>query len=183
MIISYGICYVCFMNNKKKSARISGKSKQALKKIKVTSKPEIINQQSSKHIAQASKKDNRTSKRVTGDIGEDVACKFLVKHGFDVIDRNYSKKYGELDIVSHKNGVYHFIEVKTVTNVIRETPDMYRPEDNIHPWKQRRLRKIIETYINDKKIWEFEWQIDVITVFLNMETRMATVNFIKDIVL
>lgn len=49
-----------------------------------------------------------------GDLGEDIAVIFLEKRGFQVIDRNYRKKTGEIDIVAHKDGFYYVIEVKTL---------------------------------------------------------------------
>ena len=59
--------------------------------------------------------DNRTNKRKIGDIGENIACMFLVKRGFKVIGRNYLKKWGEIDIIAEKQGILHFVEVKSVT--------------------------------------------------------------------
>jgi hypothetical protein len=53
----------------------------------------------------------------------------------------------------------------------------------MHPWKLKRLAKVIQTYILDKKIFEYEWVFDLVTVKLNMETRMAKVEVLKDIVL
>ena len=54
----------------------------------------------------------------TGEIGENIAVKFLVKQGFSILDRNYTKKWGELDIVAKKDNKLYFIEVKSVS---RET--------------------------------------------------------------
>ena len=64
-----------------------------------------------------------TEKRRIGDIGEGLASMFLVKHGFEVIEKNYQKKWGELDIIATKGNTLHFIEVKTMSNVSRETFD------------------------------------------------------------
>ena len=50
----------------------------------------------------------------TGEIGENVAVKFLMKHGFAILDRNYTKKWGEIDIVAEKDSKLHFVEVKSV---------------------------------------------------------------------
>ena len=48
-----------------------------------------------------------TEKQKVGRIGEDIACKFLMKHGFEVADRNYLRKWGEIDIIAKKRGVLH----------------------------------------------------------------------------
>jgi putative endonuclease len=124
-----------------------------------------------------------TEKRKTGNLGEDIACKYLEKAGFTIKDRNYLRKYGEIDIVAMKSRVIHFVEVKSVTrNVIHETSDKYRPEDNMHPWKLKRLARTIQAYILDKKVGD-DWQFDVITVVLNMKTRRAKIEFMENIVL
>ena len=61
----------------------------------------------------------------TGEIGENIAVRFLVKHGFSILDRNYTKKWGEIDIVAERNKKIYFIEVKSVS---RETLDSVNRE-------------------------------------------------------
>lgn len=59
-----------------------------------------------------------------GNLAEDFACMFLVKNGYSIVDRNYLKKWGELDIVAKKGATFHFIEVKSSLsreNVTHET--------------------------------------------------------------
>jgi Holliday junction resolvase-like predicted endonuclease len=57
----------------------------------------------------------KTEKRKTGDLGEDIASMFLMKQGFIVVERNYLRKWGEIDIVAKKDRTLHFVEVKTVS--------------------------------------------------------------------
>ncbi|MCX6752896.1 MAG: YraN family protein [Candidatus Nomurabacteria bacterium] len=126
-----------------------------------------------------------------GEIGENVACKFLVKQGFTVVERNYTRKYGEIDIVAQrqeKQGIkLYFIEVKAVTrdlSVNRETLDSWRPEDNMHPWKLKRLSRTIQTYLVAKKVPEdVEWQFDLLVVFLDMKKKKARVKRVEDVIL
>lgn len=59
-------------------------------------------------------KDTKYSeKRRLGNLGEDIAEMFLVKRGYKIVNRNYLKKWGELDIVATKDRVIFFIEVKS----------------------------------------------------------------------
>ncbi len=124
----------------------------------------------------------------TGEIGESVAVRFLVKQGFTVVNRNYTKKWGEIDIVAEKDQKIHFIEVKSVVrenlnSVSHETTD-YRPEDNMHPWKQKRLSRTVQTYLLSEKVpEEKEWQVDLILVFLNLKDRKARVKLVNDLIL
>jgi putative endonuclease len=121
-----------------------------------------------------------------GKLGEDVAERFLVKREFKVVERNYLRKWGEIDIVALKEGVTHFIEVKTVSrdlkNVIHETLG-YRPEDNVHFDKMERMSRIIQTYIIEKMIEEGKWQFDVLTILLDRKNKLAKVEFLEDIIL
>ena len=111
-----------------------------------------------------------SEKQKIGEIGENVAVKFLVKQGFSILDRNYTKKWGEIDIVVEKANKICFIEVKSVSrpdleSVSQETLDKYHPEDNMHPWKMKRLARTIQTYLLSKKLDEKEWQVDLLVVF------------------
>lgn len=117
-------------------------------------------------------------KSQVGKKGEDIASNFLVMNGFKLLDRNYSRKWGEIDIVAKKEGAIHFVEVKTVSY---ETTD-YRPEDKVTRWKYKKLARVIQTYLLDKKVpYETDWQIDVIAIFLNFETDEARVRVTSNI--
>jgi putative endonuclease len=125
----------------------------------------------------------------TGEIAENIAERFLVKHGFSILDRNYTKKWGEIDIVAQKAERIYFIEVKSIARnywsfVSQETSDSYRPEDNMHPWKLKRLSRTIQTYLLQKKVGEnVEWQVDLLIVYLNLKEKKARVKVVKDIIL
>lgn len=132
-------------------------------------------------------KQNETEKQVVGRIGEETACKFLMKQGFEVIDRNYLKKWGEIDIIAKKSGIIHFVEVKTVSRenirgVSQETLDEYRPEENVHPQKLLRLSRTMQSYLIEKKI-EGDWQLDVISVFLDVKNREARCQYIENVII
>ena len=51
-----------------------------------------------------------------GRFGEKQALKYLVNHGYTIVDYNYYSRYGELDIVARIDGIYVFVEVKTRTS-------------------------------------------------------------------
>ncbi len=129
-----------------------------------------------------------------GVLGEGIAGRFLVKRSFKILSRNYKRPCGELDIVALYKGIIHFVEVKSVScdlsgfDVTQETSssvkDIYRPEDNLHRDKVTRLKRVIQTYLMDKRVSdETIWQFDVVTVFINEEKKRARVKFIEDIIL
>lgn len=126
----------------------------------------------------------QTPKQHIGEIGEDIAVKHLVKHFFEILDRNYRKKWGEIDIVAKKDNILHFIEVKTV-NVSPETKNgSYQPEENVHVWKRQRLARAIKTYLLEKKVSdETEWQVDIMAIFLDFKIRKAKIRLTENIIL
>ncbi len=121
-----------------------------------------------------------------GQIGESIACKYLEGKGFKVIERNYNRKWGEIDIICHfKKKKLHFVEVKSVSreNVSYETPD-FRPEEKVDDRKRARLKRAIETYMLERNVpHETDFQIDLLVVFLNPETKQARVESLENIIL
>jgi len=140
------------------------------------------------HLSQP---DKPTDKQVIGRLGEDSACDYLKKQGYRIIDRNYLKKWGEIDIVAQKAKKIHFVEVKSVSRTIStdksvspETFDTYRPEDNIHPWKLERLGRVIQSYLLEKDVSDdIEWQFDMATVCIDVQNKLSQVTLTEDLVL
>ncbi len=135
-----------------------------------------------------------SEKQKIGEIGENIAVKFLVKHSFSILDRNYTKKWGEIDVVAEKNNKLYFIEVKSVSRETLNTfiPKSYndsddryehRPEDNMHPWKLKRLARVIQTYILSRNLDEKEWQLDLLVVYLCQKEKRAKIKVVSDIIL
>ncbi len=124
------------------------------------------------------------STRSKGNIGENVACIFLEKRGFKIAVRNYMKKWGEIDIIAIKDKVVHFFEVKSVTfNPVHDSVS-HKAEDNVHGFKVRQIRRMVETFLEEtNRGLDAEFHFHVLCVYLNMETRGARVKWIKDLVL
>jgi putative endonuclease len=123
-----------------------------------------------------------------GQIGENIACGYLIRKGFTITERNYTQKWGEIDIIANNQGKTHFIEVKSVScesfdAISHETApiDAHRPEDQIHHSKRKRLIRIIQTYMTNHPTGE--WQFDVVCVFLNYPKRLGRVQVISDVIL
>ena len=131
----------------------------------------------------AQNKGSRTKKQVVGDIGEDIVCRYLSRKGYRIIERNYRKKWGEIDIIAQKNEVRHFVEVKTVSDIgIYDDVDSYRPEENVHPRKLKRLARAVATYLANSRE-DIGWQFDIAAVFLDRVNKRARVRYLKDVTL
>lgn len=122
--------------------------------------------------------------RKIGNLGEDLACDHLIRSGYKIIDRNYQRKWGEIDIIATKDGITHFFEVKSVRVDFSRVTNAHTPEENVHRHKLKHIGRMIETYLSDRDggvIGEF--QFHVLTVRMNQVTRTAQVRWIKNIII
>lgn len=125
----------------------------------------------------------KTEKQRIGQIGEDIAARFLVKQGFSIVTQNYLKKFGEIDVICRKDSRLHFVEVKTVTRgASGGGTDHYRPEDNVHPIKLQRIARTVQAYIFEHDVTD-DWQLDVLTVELDHIKKSARINVIYNVIL
>lgn len=136
------------------------------------------------------KKFTSNSQKI-GELGEEIACMFLMKHGFTVLERNYTKKWGEIDVIAEKLGKKYFIEVKStsvsslnyVSSLNNSPAYAVRPEENMHPQKLKRLRRVVETYLINKRTGDTNWQFDLLVVYIDIDHRMSRVKVIDNIIL
>ena len=131
-----------------------------------------------------------TEKQNIGKLGEDIAVKYLEKHGYKILDRNYRKPWGEIDIIAsenigknqfltQQNQELVFIEVKTQNQEFE-----WRPEENITRHKKHQLSRIVTTYLKANKIPEDQnWRVDVLAITLDFKTKNASVEHIQNITL
>jgi putative endonuclease len=77
-----------------------------------------------------------------GRLGEDMACRFLWKRGFRILERNFEGPRGEIDIIAEKNGRIRFVEVKT-----RSSDSLGAPEERVDKKKEAMLRETAQAYL------------------------------------
>jgi len=124
-----------------------------------------------------------------GRIGENIATDYLSMKGYSIVERNFRRKAGEIDIIASKNRGIYFVEVKSVVLEKLELNNnkilnSYRPEDNMHENKAKRLKRTIILYLSEHKYDDdYEWQFDVITVEIDQKNKNVRINHIKDIIL
>ncbi len=123
----------------------------------------------------------------TGQIGEKLAAQYLINHGFSLVARNYRKKWGEIDVVVSKNNKVHFVEVKTVSYGTKQDLQIavsygtWRPEENVHPFKLKKLSRAIESWLMEQK-YDGDWQIDVVAVRIVPRETFSTIKIIENII-
>ena len=116
-----------------------------------------------------------------GKKGEDVACTFLERKGHTILDRNFRMKFGEIDVISEKQGKTYFSEVKTVAQENDTQTRLYGAEERVNRSKIKKLSRVIQYYLSSKfENKEPEWEFWVVTVVFNLEKKTATVKVIPE---
>lgn len=136
-----------------------------------------------------------------GAFGERIALNYLRNKGYKILDQNYSPKFvsgpqrGEIDIIAKpgrnifnifqgkKDDVIHFIEVKTLTaNINFSRQNFGGPEEKVDYLKQRKIIKAAENWLMEKKIpLDSKWQIDVISIKIDLNSKKAKIKYFKNI--
>ncbi|MFG6340738.1 MAG: YraN family protein [Alistipes sp.] len=109
----------------------------------------------------------------TGRMGERAAVDYLRREGFELCDLNWRSGRYELDIVAHKAGELHIVEVKT-----RRADGLTAPEDALTLQKQRALLHAARAYIA-RSHWMGEVRFDLAAVDCYPDGAME-VRFIPD---
>ncbi len=119
-----------------------------------------------------------TYKSQLGKLGEDIACKYLVNKGYKIIDRNFRKPWGEIDIITKApNKTLVFVEVKTIRqNSGLTKEEQLQPEDQLTKSKLQKLKRTASLYaghcqdlIKDNK----GWKIDLIAITLSEPNKLT----------
>ena len=92
--------------------------------------------------------------RAKGNIAEDKAVSYLEELGFEIIDRNYYSRFGEIDIIAQKEEVLHFVEVKSGD---------YDPIYQITPSKISKILKTADIYMQKKRL-DMDYCVDALVV-------------------
>ena len=120
----------------------------------------------------------------TGFLGEKVAAQFLMRKGYKIIEMNYRKPWGEIDIIAEKGGVVRFVEVKTASgdfSTFSRENNTYRPEEQIHPAKLRKVIRTAQLYMASHED-DREFQIDAVGVILDPSVRRARCRLFEQII-
>ncbi|MDD5147167.1 MAG: YraN family protein [Candidatus Daviesbacteria bacterium] len=113
-----------------------------------------------------------------GNKGEELACKYLKKLGYRILERNFRIRGGEIDIVVKDGNTLVFVEVKT-----RYSHDFGLPAESMTPWKIRSLLKTARFYIQKINWGEREYRLDFMGVDFAESGDNPKIELIKNIAL
>ena len=96
-----------------------------------------------------------------GKYGEDLACHYLQKQGYKILERNFRIRGGEIDIVAIDGQTLVYVEVKARTSY-----QFGLPEESITPFKIKFLQRAAKFYRNNRRNLPELERIDVVAVDL-----------------
>jgi Holliday junction resolvase-like predicted endonuclease len=113
----------------------------------------------------------------TGELGEDVASRYLEREGYRVVDRNVTASIGELDLVVTMGDKWYGVEVKSVA--VRGHVEPYPVWQNITYQKKTKLRKMLHLYAKQSGRDVMSAGLLGVFVQLRMDTRRARVEVVE----
>ncbi len=110
---------------------------------------------------------DKENKRL-GARGEKLACRYLKRKGYSILERGYRNPFGEVDIIASQADIVAFIEVKT------RLSDSYGAPSEAVDFRRR------EKYIKAAKYYFYGKQIDVTVRFDIIEIYRGEINHIEN---
>ena len=90
---------------------------------------------------------NKMTSREIGNIGEEFTAQFLIKKGCEILERNFTIRGGEIDIIAKKGNLIYFVEVKS-----RKHNPLSSGEEALTKTKISRIIKAAHEYLNRNDI-------------------------------
>ncbi|MCX6070716.1 MAG: YraN family protein [Chloroflexi bacterium] len=112
-----------------------------------------------------------------GAWGEAAARQYLEGNGYRVRACNWRCAEGEIDLVAETEGTLVFVEVKT-----RRGADFGTPQDAVGPRKAKNLLLAASRYLEEQKLDDVDWRVDVIAITAEPGPRVLNLEHITDAV-
>jgi putative endonuclease len=109
-----------------------------------------------------------------GKIGEDVATRYLTQKDYQIVQKNFFCRQGEIDIIAKQREYIVFVEVKTRSNI-----EFGNPAEAVDAKKRLHMYKAAKYYLHIKKMENAFVRFDVIEIFV--DRNRVNLNHIKQI--
>lgn len=97
---------------------------------------------------------------IRGKLGEEIACRYLMSLGYEILLRNYHKSYAEIDIVAGIDDLIVIVEVKTR----RFNPDILAREA-VNLQKQNKIIKLTKEIVSEYHLYDYDIRFDIIECY------------------
>jgi len=98
------------------------------------------------------------NKRILGKVGETIAARYLERRGFSVLARNWTCRWGEIDLVVQNEDLLVFVEVK-----MRNTFVNAHAFEAINFYKRKSLQRSINIFLASQRVIK-PWRFDVLCI-------------------
>ena len=97
-----------------------------------------------------------------GNLGEDIAVKFILEKGYEIVERNFLKPFGEIDIIAKDKDFLVFIEVKARKNI-----NFGFPREFVNGSKIKKIQDVAQIYMMEKNLFGAKIRFDVIEIIFD----------------
>jgi putative endonuclease len=120
-------------------------------------------------------RDRGPRRRRFGDFGERVAASHLEAKGYAIVERNWSTKEGEIDLIAQRGPNLVFVEVRS-----RQGRNLGGPEESINGRKAQHMRAAALAYGQQHPDAPPNQRIDVVVIELDAKGRVMRVEQIEN---
>ena len=99
--------------------------------------------------------------KIKGRTGEDIACAYLKKKKYEIIERNFTTNVGEIDIICAFDGQIIFVEVKA-----RRSNEYGAPSEAVNYFKQRKISQVASQFLSKYRKLNYPVRFDVVEVYM-----------------
>lgn len=112
--------------------------------------------------------------RATGQVGERIAEQYLVKKGYELVQKNFSTRFGEIDLIFLDKKILVFVEVKT------KIGEGYgKPEEMFTKGKYTKVKRMAQVYLKGNEV---ACRIDMVAIVLGREGEVVRINHYENVV-
>ncbi len=117
-------------------------------------------------------------RRDLGAAGEELAAAYLEARGYQIVERNYRRRWGEADIIAlDSDGSHVIVEVRSRS----DRRYVVEAAQSVGPRKQQQLRRLAHGLISEQET-EIDIRVDVMVVAPDRQGRLAVAAHIQDAV-
>ncbi len=123
--------------------------------------------------------DNKINNKELGFFGENLSGRYLEERGYQILERNYRKPFGEVDLIAQKGEIIAFVEVKTK---VSSGNNLFTPELRVDRRKVGHISRVATSYLGSKDwLGIKEWQIDIISVIISPVDKKAIIKHFQNV--
>ena len=117
-----------------------------------------------------------SSKKLVGKIGEEMALSYLKEKGYQLLEKNFYCRWGEIDLIFKKEDKIIFVEVKT-----RVGDKKGKPYEAVNFYKIKDLKRAINFYLLTKNYFQYKLSLEIVSVVLNSDLSLKEIKHFPEV--